>query len=131
MSKLCLNPCRHRRFHATTCQEQEILEIYDLRENRQLLVKIFGEWWWSPIRGNEPKSRCGNSLTALLDVRVSEVIQSHDYGSSRDPERRLRSELPVVSFEDFCKQFQRHLNVSRLESNHGGRIIHVLTEVHP
>ena len=38
MPEFHLNLRRHRRFRPATGQEQEIFEIYDLRENGELLV---------------------------------------------------------------------------------------------
>jgi len=77
-SKFLLNPLRHRRVYSTTRQEQEILEIYDLRENRQPFVKVLSVLWWSPIRRDKLESRSVNSRTGLLNVWVSEGTQSHD-----------------------------------------------------
>ena len=131
MSEFLLNSCRQGGFCSATCQEQEIFEIYDLGEGRQFLVKLFGVFWGSSIRRDKLEPRGLNGLTALLDVWMGDVTQPHDYGPSRNPERHLCSELPVMSFEGFYKQFQRTLNVFRLEANHGRRIIQVLAKVHP
>ena len=131
MPKFLLDPCRHRRFHSTTRQKPEVFEIYDLRENRQPLVEVFGKLLRSSIRWDKPKSSGFNSLTALPHVQESDVIKRQNERSSSNPERHLRSEFPVMAFEDVHKPFQRHLKVSRLESDHDGRIVHALTEVHP
>ena len=130
MSEFLLNPCRQGWLRPTTRQEQEILEIYGLRENRQLLVKMFGEFWGSSIRRDKPEPCSVDSLTAFLDIRVSDVTQSHGYGPSRNPECYLRYEFPVLSFKGVHERFQRPLNIFRLEANHGGRITHVFAEVH-
>lgn len=74
MSKFFLNLYRHRRFRSATCQEQEVLEIYDLGENRQLLMELIGKGWWPSIRRNKLKSRGINSLAGLLYVQRSEAI---------------------------------------------------------
>ena len=91
----------------------------------------FGVFWWSTIRRDKLESRSVHGLTSLLYVPVSEVAQSHDQGPGRNPERYLRFESQVTPSKDLCKQFQRRLNVSRLETNHGGQIVHTLAEVHP
>ena len=120
MSKLILEPCRHRRFRPITREEQEILEIYDLGENRQLLVKVFGEFWWSSIRWDKLESSRVNGITSLLDVRTSDVVQSHDYRPSHYPERCLGYEFPIMPSNNVYERFKRLLSVFRLEANHGG-----------
>ena len=122
MSKFLLDPCSHRQFRPTTRQEQEILKIDGLRDNRQFLVQPFGKLGWSSIQWDKLESCSINSLTAFLDVQMSSVTSSQDYGSSSRPEHYLRSKFLVLSLENFCKQFQRHSNVSRLESDHDMRI---------
>jgi hypothetical protein len=103
MSKFLFNPCSHRRFRSATCQEQEILKINGLRQNRQLLVQVFRKFGWSSICWDKLKSCSDNSLTALPDVHRSDVCKRQDHGSSGHPDPYLSSELPVMSFEDVCK----------------------------
>ena len=94
-------------------------------------MKVFGEFWRSPVRWDKLESRPVDNVTAFLDISVSNVAQSHGHRPSGNPERYLCYELPVVSFKCVHKRFQRPLNIFRLEANHGGGITHVLAEMHP
>jgi len=75
VSKFILELRSHCRFRPSTRQEQVILEVYDLRENRQLLVKVFGEFRRSSVRWDELKFRSVNGLATPLHVYMCEVVR--------------------------------------------------------
>ena len=129
--ELLLNRCRHNRFRPTVRQEQEIFEVDDLREDRQLLMQTFGKLGRSPIHRYKPKSPSINSLATLRHIlERSRVIGRQIERPSEYPERHLGFEFPVVSFEDVRKRFETALEMFRLKSNHCGRIVYTSAEVH-
>ena len=75
MSKFLFNPRRHSWFRSATREEQEILEVNDLRENRQLLVQLFGIVWRPPVRRDKLKFPNVDGFTTLLHIRKSEAIK--------------------------------------------------------
>jgi hypothetical protein len=133
--KFPFNARRHRRSRSVVCKKNEILEVYDLREDRQLLAKVLGEFRRSSIRWNKPESSPIDRITSLLDIQASNFPQSHDDGPDCYPKRYQRSELPVSPaggfLEQLCKLFQSLLDVSRLERNHGERVSYPFAKVHP
>ena len=74
ISEFHLKPRYHRRFRPTTSQEQEILEIYDLRENGKPLVQAFGIFRRLSIRRDKLKFPHIDSFAASLDEQGSGVI---------------------------------------------------------
>ena len=109
MPEFLFDPSGHGRLVPTTCEKYEILEIYDLGENGQVLVQLFRENRWSIVGWDKPESAQVDGLTCFLNVGRGDVTEAHDDGTHRYPEECLGLEVALTAcsglIEQVCKEF--------------------------
>jgi hypothetical protein len=125
------DPIRQPWLRSTTGQEQIVLKINDLREDRRPLTNLLRVLWRLSVRRDKLQACSIDDVTSFLNVLTSEVEPPEDKATRRDGERGLHLEVVVVPFLNFCQLFPHKLRIFRLKIESGRGVDEIRGEVHP